>query len=176
MTTDYDRSVPPPALRARVIRSLRERGLIASRVAPSITRTALALAAGILLFLAGGVFAPDLRSPTPDPRPSFLLLLYEDSTFRANDDSHVSEYIAWADSLRTEGALVMGERLDQSAGVVPASDATRPESDSAFGTIGGLFVVRAEDLNEALTLARTSPHVRLGGRVVVRPVAGNPEG
>ena len=171
MTTDYDRSIPPPALRARVIRSLRERGLIASRAAPPITRTALALAAGILLFLAGGVFAPDLRSPAPDPRPSFVLLLYEDSTFRGNDGSHVGEYIAWADSLRTEGALVMGERLDPRAGVLPASDATGPDSDNAFGSIGGLFIVRAADLSAAISLARTCPHVRLGGRVVVRPVA-----
>jgi hypothetical protein len=171
VTTDYDRSTPPPALRARVIRSLRQRGLIASRAAQPIARTALAIAAGVLLFLAGGVFAPELRSPTPDLRPSFVLLLYEDSTFRGNDGSHVSEYIAWADSLRTEGVLVMGERLDPRAGVVSASDATGPESGNAFGTIGGLFVVRAADLNAAISLARTCPHVRLGGRVVVRPVA-----
>jgi len=38
------------------------------------------------------------------------------------------------------------------------------------GRLGGYFLVTAASLEQALEIARDCPHLRYGGRVVVRPV------
>jgi hypothetical protein len=38
---------------------------------------------------------------------------------------------------------------------------------------GGYMIVNADSLDEAAQIARGSPHARLGGRIMVRPVVGS---
>jgi hypothetical protein len=67
----------------------------------------------------------------------------------------------------------MGEELADSALLVTPGDASPgvgavPAREQA--PLVGLFIIRAEDQEEALRLARTNPHLSHGGSIVIRPV------
>ena len=59
-----------------------------------------------------------------------------------------------------------GEELDEHARAVgPAASAPAAEP-----LLVGFFVVSARNAEEAATIARSGPHLRHGGAVVVRPI------
>jgi hypothetical protein len=171
---------PPSALKHHVTESLRARDLLARDAwqTPNLRRAVAYAAAAIVLFTGGVMVGKRAGKPAPDLRPRFALLLYEDARFRPSlhPGAHAAleaEYAAWADSLRGQGKLVMGEELDQgeTAVLVGAGEPARgPQGDvrSELGTLGGFFIVRADTRDEALTIARQCPHLRYGGRVVLR--------
>ena len=157
---------PPPTLRQRITRTLERNGLVeprSARVRRQVMQGAIAAVLLVAAFLAG----QRQQSAAADPRPQFLLLLYEDSTYR--DDRPVreivAEYAGWADSLRQERALVLGEKLGVEHSELPDRGTQRAE-----GLPTGLFIVHANDLLSAKSIASTSPHIRQGGRIVVHAI------
>ena len=157
---------PPPALRQRITRTLRRDGLVEPR---SVRVGRLLVQGAIAAVLLAAAFSAGQRqrSTVVDAGPQFLLLLYEDSTYR--DDRPVreivAEYAGWADSLRQQRALVLGEKLGLGHAELPER-ADQP----AVALPTGLFIVRANDLAAARTIAGTSPHIRQGGRIVVHAI------
>ena len=137
---------------------------------------ALALAAVLAAFFAGIAIsdrgagrAPAGVNRTPAAsRPAtaerYILLLYEDERYRApsTPDEHaarVAEYGGWVEDLRERGVDVEGEEL--------APDGA-PEG--RLGILAGYFLVAAPDVDAAMAIARTTPHVKHGGTVVVRRI------
>lgn len=165
----YDEESPPPELERRVQRSLAQAGALRS---PRRVWLRPALAAAMLLTVFGlGHLSGRVISIEQPASPRYLLMLYEDSTYR--DDRPVTEivreYRSWADSLRRAGRLELGEKLANERVLVanPAMpDAPLVES----GAVTGLFIVRASDLAAARRIALSCPHLRYGGRVVIRPI------
>lgn len=158
---------PPPSLRDRITRTLNDRGLVEPRSSRLRRQVVTVGTLVTLVVVAFGAGRWQRSSATTDSGPNFLLLLYEDSTYR--DDRPVREIVAeyggWADSLRRERRLVAGEKLgDVNVQLPPRAAATSTEHPT------GLFIVRASDLVSATVLAQTSPHLRYGGRVVVHPI------
>jgi hypothetical protein len=172
---------PPPALKNRVAESLRTRGLVAHATGrrPNIMSVVAYAVAALVLVTGGALVGRRVEKPAQDLRPRFALLLYEDAGFRPGSHTElVAEYAAWADSLRGQGKLVMAEELDQAEAVVlsgagNAAPASPGEERSAIGILGGFFIVRVATREEALTLARQCPHLRHGGRVVLRRLANS---
>jgi hypothetical protein len=167
---DFTRgSEPSPALRRRVEHTLGARGLIAE--SPTSWKR-VALAASIVIAAGLGFAAGRVQRTAPaHDGPQFLLLLREDSTYR--DDRPVGdivrEYGRWADSLRRNEQLVLAEKLgDERADVVDPQTDFRPDQGESPTT--GFFLVRAPDLEAARAIAAASPHVKYGGRVVIRSV------
>ena len=170
-------AVVPPPLKGRILHSLRQRGLL--RGATPVRRlwlTAGALAAAVLLFATGVAIGRRSVTAAPDTRPSYILLLYEGRDFRIGPSlaAAEAEYDAWADSLRQGGAGVLGRALVHTAhllrntpqGVgVESGDAASPQ-----GMIDGFFIIRVTDEAAAVAVARTHPHLRHGGWIVVRPI------
>jgi hypothetical protein len=162
------RQVDPPAhAEARIVAALRHENLLAS---PRLGRSGpwLALAAGLLLFLAGWVLGNRSAQSLPQPSgPSFALLLYGDVSTPdgVNDPALVDEYRRWALSLREAGRVVSGERLDDDVRIVQTSSTGGPPE-----RVRGFFLISATSLDEAEAVARTCPHYRRGGSVVVRPI------
>jgi hypothetical protein len=148
-----------------------------------------AVAAGLALFATGALVGRGSRAaPGPEnaatevspsaalPRvlPQFLVVLEEPASFqpdRALVDL-VREYGAWAGELGREGRLVAAEELDGWSAVLPADDAPGAPEGGAATAMTGFFLVRAEDREAAVALARTHPHLGYGGRVVVLGVVG----
>lgn len=175
---------PPPALRRRVERDLRARGLLGPRI-PTWQRAAGMVAAGLLL-IAGGFWLGAIASGAPRGAPTvsettaedrFVLLLYEDEAFtpEADEDALVAEYVEWAVSVAGRDIGITGEKLADAGTLLEGADAAGVDlpdeaQGSAFGRLTGYFVISVENRAEALEVARTSPHLRHGGSIVVRPI------
>ena len=160
-------ATPSPALQRRVEASLRRRGLLAKgppwRLAGFAASLVLALGAGYIAGRAGA-------APPSHGGRQYLLLLREDSSYRDDRpvDEIVREYAQWANSLRRNDLLVMAEKLgDEEASVGGAASSLTSAAESPTT---GFFLVRAPDLAAAQAIAASSPHIRYGGRIVVRSV------
>ncbi len=137
---------PPPELEERVVRALRDRGLIRAR-----RRSWLQAAAAVVLLVLG--FAAGRWEPPPSAR-SFALVLYDSPA--TSGASHVEEYIAWSRNDFVLGGHELGSE------------------QRVLGTptrgVGGFFIIAADSLERATEIARTCPHVRYGGTIEVREI------
>jgi hypothetical protein len=171
-------AAPPPGLEQATVAALTARGLL--RRPRRRVQMVLALAASVLLFLGGVTVGRSGSAEGPaapeDGRPRFALFLYEGPEFDQPPpeamEERVREYVAWARAEREEGTVEGGEKLkdgddlaigpDGSAGAVP----TVPGE----ARLAGYFLIRAPDQRSALAIARSCPHVRYGGRIVIREI------
>lgn len=160
----------PPALEVRVVSALRADGLIR----PNWSWSFMARTAAALLLFSAGASAGYWLSPAAAPHRSqssapsrYLLLLAGDVTPAADGSTRASEYGEWARHLAMRGIAVSGEELTNHAETVAArSDASFPD----LASVGGYFIIEADDDEAAAALARTCPHVKYGGSVIVRRV------
>ncbi|HYK10172.1 MAG TPA: hypothetical protein VEV39_05205 [Gemmatimonadales bacterium] len=149
--TNLSRETPPDArLEERVVSALVAAGLVRRRrVWP--------WAVGVAAMLALAVGVARLR-PTHGliAGHTYVVLLYEDSTYRPAPAGHQQERIdvlsRWADSLATFGEY---ERAGHLIGL-------------GEGGLGGLFLVRAADDAAAARIAASCPFTQWGGHVEVR--------
>ena len=165
---DLPRELPPPAaLEDRVVTALEQDGLL-REPAPLWRRWWRHAAAAVLLFAAGalaGVAWEGGATPVAPGQPRFLLLLEGGPGVSPAEEMRTAEaYRAWAAGLRAAGRFVTGERLAPEAAIVPRA-AVEDESP-----LEGYFIVSASDLADAAAIARASPHVVRGGRIIVRPI------
>ena len=151
---------------------------------------ALALAAALAAFFAGISISDRGAGRTPagsEAVPAatverYLLLLYEDATYRApatpaEQAARVAEYGGWVADLRERGIDIQGEELaptGESAWLDGRERGGVPEAAGApggeLGILSGYFLVAAADADAAVAIARTTPHLRHGGTVVIRRV------
>jgi hypothetical protein len=138
---------PDAGLEERVVSRLVAVGLVRRRVRPWW----LAVAAVIALALGVTTFWP---RQTPARGDAYVVLLYEDSTYRPAPAGHDAERVAviarWADSLNAMGKF-------ERAGRVRGS-----------GPLGGLLIVRATDDADAARIAASCPFTRWGGHVEIK--------
>jgi hypothetical protein len=154
---------PPPEVLERVLEELGRSGHLRQRRLAAWT---LSAAASVALFVGGLLVGERRASPAGDPRPLYMLLLYDVAVTTPQEEAaRVSEYGAWARRLHAAGHLKAGEKLKDEAFVLGP-----PVGAAEDGRLGGYFLVAAADLEQALAIARDCPHVRHGGRVVVRPL------
>lgn len=169
---------PPGELEDRTLARLTARGLLVRRRRSGWIKAALAAAAGLLIFFAGlktgaRPIAPP-AAPTALAGSQFVLLLYQspqEVTLAADVEAlRVEEYVGWARRLRAAGRDVSGEKLEEQRSMLqpPAGFAV----DAGSPLIDGFFIISAGTLDEALGVARTCPHLKYGGAIEVRPVAG----
>jgi len=110
--------------------------------------------------------------PVADGRGTFVLLLEEPGD-RWPPAAPLARpaYFEWMDSLTARNQFAGGERLAEDEGAYVMPDGTtipagqRPGCTANFS---GLFIVRAADYDEAVRIARGSPHLEFGGVLVRR--------
>ena len=140
---------PDPALEKRVVSALMTAGLVRRRRVWPVWVTAVA--AMVLLAIGVSVLRP---KHIPAQGNAYVLLLYQDSTYRfapkGQGAERVAELVRWADSLHAVGKL---ERAGHLIGP---------------GPIGGLFIVRAVDDADAARIAATCPFTNHGGHVEIK--------
>jgi hypothetical protein len=163
--------VPPRDLETRTAKAIFGK----SAVRPSFIAAlaALTIVPVVIAFGLGRAMAPR----APNLSGAYLLLIEStDAPAMTPDEAaaRVREYGAWARELREKHVLVSAEKLDEGGSVVLTSGTTAPLA-AADDRIGGFFILRAVDMKNALSIARASPHVRLGGRIVVRRIASASE-
>jgi hypothetical protein len=138
---------PNSALEQRVVSTLVAAGLVRRR---RVSPMWLAAAAVIVLAVGVTVFGPRRLAPGN----SYVVLLYEDSTYVPALPGHDHERVAvlahWADSLAQFGKF---ERAGRVRGT---------------GELGGLFIVRATDAADAAKIGASCPFTQWGGHIEVK--------
>jgi hypothetical protein len=147
--TNLPREMEPDAgLEERVVSRLVAVGLVRRR---RVRPWWLAVAAAIALAFGAITFWP---RQTPASGNAYVVLLYEDSTYRPAPAGHDAERVAviarWADSLNAMGKF---ERAGRVRGP---------------GPLGGLLIVRATDDADAARIAASCPFTRWGGHVEIK--------
>jgi hypothetical protein len=105
----------------------------------------------------------------------YLLILRQGDSDVSRPEDHAAlreSFFRWTAGLRQAGKLVLVERLGSGGGKTVRRRGGAVVVDGPFTEgkegIVGLFVVRAESLDEAIALAQTCPLVEIGGTVEVR--------
>lgn len=126
-----------------------------------------AAAAAVALF-AGGFLAGSADTPTPGSRVGGDYALIIRGRVDPEAEEEVSTRMAaWARRLADEGRLALAERLVEDSMLWVGR---RRDIDGRQPPVSGLFLVRAESLDEAQRLARAAPHLSYGGAVEILPV------
>lgn len=165
---DFAREIdPPPYLEDRIADHLSGTGLLHRRrrtpwVAAGLGAAAC-FAAGIL---AAGLIVP--RTPAPAAEPRFLLLLYASApgaVANLDRDASARAHIAWLAGLRQQGRAITGERLADLRELIGFAGSEPPNPP-----LEGFFIVSSDSIDDAVRIARSSPHISEGGRIVVQPI------
>jgi hypothetical protein len=84
----------------------------------------------------------------------------------------VREYAEWAGARAEQGELVAGKKLREGPDVVIGANGSveTPAPSAGAARLGGFFVIRAADASRAVEIARSCPHVRYGGSIVIRAI------
>lgn len=104
------------------------------------------------------------------------LLLICGQEGRLNDGARTQAWGGYTQELVAAQKLHAGERLRPAATAttVRVAGGKRLLSDGPFAEtkeqLGGLYIVEAKDLDEAVELASKMPHLEDGGAVEVRPI------
>lgn len=161
----------PAALDQRIRDSLTQRGLIVDR-SPQRTnryRQPLTYAAIAASFLIVGILTGRTMngSASAATTPRYALLLYGGDTSAASTStSRRTEYGQWLRKVAAGRQSFTGEELGQEVSTLgPAIAAGRDG-----GPLLGFFIIGAESEDEAESIARTSPHMKYGGSIVVQKV------
>lgn len=163
-----DELPPPAALEDQVVARLGRAGLLRGGPRQRLARDLVAAAAIFIAGVAAGAYGWSSLGPrTPEGDTRFLLLLYAgaQASPTAEADRIAREYGDWAAEVRRAGRSIAGERL-----------AAQPERVLETGPspsdarLQGFFVIGAESLEDAERVAGRSPHLKYGGRIVIRRI------
>jgi hypothetical protein len=163
---------PPSELEARVVRALRERGLIRGRRRQAWRVPAAAVVAFVCGVALGRAGLEGRGGRGAAPGRSFALLLLPGAGMEggaAAESARVEEYRAWARGLAAKGQLVDGEKLKAQVKVLAPPSLPVPDGRADGGMLG-FFLVRAATAEEAEAIARGCPHLRHGGTISLREI------
>lgn len=86
----------------------------------------------------------------------------------------IEEYTDWRNRLGASGKILDGKKLKDEAGRRLRLRGDRLEIDGPFTEtkeiIGGLFIMQAENYDEAVELCRDCPHLAYGGTIELREI------
>jgi hypothetical protein len=113
--------------------------------------------------------------------PDYMLLLHDRPEMFANvtpDDMQrvIAKYVEWRSALAAGGKLIGGNKLRDDAGRIldPRAGGRVDVRDGPFtetkDVIGGYFILRATDYDDAVALSRDCPHLMFGGRIELREI------
>ena len=114
----------------------------------------------------------------------YMLLIYTKETdWTSLDDQGkgqmYQEYMAFTDQIRKSGHYVAGDGLEptRTATTIQVREGKTVSTDGPFAEtreqLGGYYVVKARDLDEAMTLAARIPGAKMGS-IEIRPVMEMP--
>lgn len=164
---------PDEAVEQRTVAALRERSLLRTQnvravgARPWLAAAAIALTAYLAGLLSGGGNAPPAA-----PQASFALMLYGGST-GSDSSAHAAradEYRRWAMADHPWGRVIGGEALADSGWTVSRGKTNIALSNARADELVGFFLVQAASREAAAFLAAECPHLKYGGRVVVRVI------
>jgi len=87
--------------------------------------------------------------------------------------AHMGKWIAWIEKLSKTDQYVAGEPL-LPGGKLISGPGGKTVTDGPYTegkeVVGGFFIIKAKDMNDAVAISKDSPDYELGGSVQVRQV------
>jgi hypothetical protein len=111
--------------------------------------------------------------------PSFMLLLYNDPANWQNmspEDAQkaLQKFMDWGSKLHSSGAHLASHKLADDAGKVMRGHGKVRVTDGPYSetkeVLGGYYLIKAANYNEAAERARDCPALEYGGTIEVRQV------
>jgi len=158
-------NLPPKLLEDNTIKALKSKRLIMNQ--NLLMKYWRPVAAAILFFIIGHLSASwltDLNQVQIAKSSRFILMLHEDDNFRGNNELS-KEYYQWLLEIRDQQRYITGEELSYDASWLEGKK-------EVFGTdrVTGFFILEAENMDEAVEISKSSPHLKYGGRIEVRKI------
>src|SRR5689334_2938067 len=115
----------------------------------------------------------------PTPKSDYLLLFRGTNWDKGLSPEEIqkvmNQIMAWFERLQQEGKLKAGQPLGEDGRTISGKKG-RTVADGPFmeskEAVGGYLIVQAENIDEAVSIAKGNPCLDYGGIVEVRPVAG----
>jgi hypothetical protein len=159
----------------------RKRGIVmkVSAAVAALVAVSLVFVAGVTVGKRGGDTATAPVAVAPPEGRQYMLLLFETPAEAAAQEppsgeellAIIDEYRQWGNRLAEAGRLVGAEKLKDDAFVMSGEAATRLESAPEDGRVlGGYFLIRAANMDDARDVASTHPHLKYGGEIEIRPL------
>ncbi|MDR2121812.1 MAG: YciI family protein [Flavobacteriaceae bacterium] len=109
---------------------------------------------------------------------TFLLILHENLDILSNmDEENMSDlmhaHIEWTEKLGSKGQLISGEGLDDSGIIIEGRERKIKEFPFVSNgyMVGGYYLIKANDIQEAYEIALDCPCHLWGGTTEVRAIA-----
>jgi hypothetical protein len=167
---------PPAWLEDRVVAALQQQGLLhPERPRRTVRVQWLATATLCAVLFAAGFLLGKAQHPAPAEPAGDRFVLFVDrlnDAFESDPKQEaqlVQEYAEWARKERAAGHLLVGEKLDDEA-VELSGTSEVGKAPASTRAVSGYFVIVAQNLDGAIRIARTCPHLQHGGRIVIRPI------
>ena len=158
-----------------------------------LSMTVGAAVAATLVFVAGVTVGQKAGDPIDIPvatggEKQYMLLLYMSHSDEGDDGQEpmraepdgkeideatlavIEEYRDWGRRMTEAGRLVAAEKLKDDAFVIAPGGENVQAGLTSGRVLGGYFLIKATDLDEARTLSMTHPHLRYGGEIEIRPL------
>ena len=189
----HKEKLPPSILEEHTVRILKNRGLIVPRTnyrwfhpaamvgsMPLILAVSLAIIFGAgfgLGYLTGKGWGSSIELGSSSQK--FLLVLWEfpaQEKEPSNEEIQkmIGEYSRWASDVNESGNLISGEKLAGEIGILRKTGDRLVMEEKSFGKeqrgIAGYFMIRAENFQHALRIAKDCPHLKYGGEIEVRGI------
>jgi len=181
-------AIPRESLEDDTVRVLARHGLVRSRkrgIVMKLSASVGALVAVALVFVAGVTVGKrggeDTATVAPTAQKQYMLLLYETAGEREDvamsgepDEAMlaiIDEYRQWGKRLAEQGRLVGAEKLKDAGFVMHGEQAVAiAQPRPGERTLGGYFLIRAANMEQAREIASTHPHLKYGGEIEIRPL------
>lgn len=171
----------PPYLITKIIKKMKEEHLILEP-RPLLNRSWSGIAASLLIAIGiftGGYFMGNTSHSVPPPvektnRSKFILLVHNDDVPPADPMQQVREYSDWLQDIKAK-RMADGEHLHNNGWVITSEKqaGTQITSKNEFPgrqELGGYFTFEANTADEALSIARTCPHLNYQGTLELREI------
>lgn len=168
---------PPAQLEEKIIVRLAEEGLLQKKnTSKAYLKIAVAIAAGVLVFMGGLYFGKE-RSETSvaiDPEHGYMLILYEDQNFKQGNPSEMAiEYGQWMQNAIDGGINMTGHELNAKGAIIDGQKRVVMLADNQEKRTTGYFILEASSFEKAINMAMNSPHIKYGGTMEIRPIIGH---
>lgn len=133
-----------------------------------------AAAAALGALLTFGITHRPAAAAAPDTRPEFMLFIMDNPNGPRLSDAQLHESIAahraWAQRLQSEGRLVTADKLTDDDGRIVPTPSASASAITPTERIGGYYLIRARDYDEALRIANDGPILKYGGAIQIRMI------
>ncbi|MCB0280173.1 MAG: hypothetical protein KDD94_11745, partial [Calditrichaeota bacterium] len=173
----YGRTIDPDELpgsiETKLITRLVDEKLIKRQKGNSMKQF-ISLAAAVLLIAAafwlGTLPNQQEKNQVSEKKNEFLLIVYDEANTEKDDYTIAMEYRKWMSTPFKNGSITGGQELQMSGEQLSGTgDQFEAMQIAPEKSVSGYFIIAADTYADAMTIAKTCPHLSYNGKLELRP-------